>query len=230
MNENPNTAWYKRWWGILIIIFLIFLSAFIFASALYVYDKVKNGQTEIYNINNTNISDNDLKLIYGNADNYFIGAKNPLITIVEFSDFACPYCLESFPIIRELSLKYKNQIKIIFRDFPVITNYSADLSLAARCAGEQGLFWVMHDKLFINQGVNSSGELLELAKQIGADTNRFNDCVNNKKYLSAIQKDLSDGQELSIKGTPTWFINGTKIEGNIPYNIFVKIIESIINK
>ena len=127
-------------------------------------------------------------------------------------------------------MRYKDDIKVIYRDFPVVSGYSADLSLAARCAGEQGLFWMMHDKLFINQGVNSNDGLLSLAAQIGADTGRFKTCIDNKKYLTDIEKDFSDGQELGIKGTPTWFINGSKIEGNIPYDIFVQIIESIINK
>jgi len=230
MKENSSARWYKKWWGVLIIIFLVFVLAFIFAFALYIYSLIKNGDTNKYNLQEANLNSNELELIAGNANNYHLGAKNPLITIIEFSDFACPYSRESFLIIRELGIKYKNDIKIIYRDFPVIADYSADLSLAARCAGEQGLFWVMHDKLFINQGVSSGGELLELARQIGADTNRFNNCVNDKKYLSAIQKDFNDGQELGIKGTPTWFINGTKIEGNIPYNIFVNIIENIIIK
>jgi len=230
MKENANKRWHKRWWGILIIFFLVLVFAFIFASALYVYSIIKNGNASNYYLEKADLSEDSQKLIYGNTNNYYIGAKNPLVTIVEFSDFACPYSKESFAVIRELGIKYKNDIKMIFRDFPVIADYSADLSLAARCAGEQGLFWVMHDKLFINQGVSGSGELLELARQIGADTKRFNDCFNNKKYLSAIQKDFNDGQELGIKGTPTWFINGTKIEGNIPYNIFVDIMEDIINK
>ncbi|RLC36867.1 hypothetical protein DRH27_04580 [Candidatus Falkowbacteria bacterium] len=230
MKESTYTRWYKKWWGILIIFFSVLILAFIFASALYVYGVIKSGEANKYQLEETNLSQDNLELILGNANNYYLGAKNPLITIIEFSDFACPYSRESFSVIRELGIKYKNNIKIIYRDFPVITDYSANLSLAARCAGEQGLFWVMHDKLFINQGVDNTGELLELARQIGADTDRFNDCVINKKYLSAIEKDFNDGQELNIKGTPTWFINGTKLEGNVPYNIFVEIIEDIINK
>lgn len=166
---------------------------------------------------------------YPAADNehYWLGAANAPITIVEFGDFACPNCEKSFPTIREISVKYKNDVKFIWRDYPVVQDYSTLLALAARCAGEQGLFWPMHDKLFQNQGVSAADQLSVLANQIGADMIKFNGCVSQQKYLPQIQKDFSDGQAFGNKGTPTWFINGYKVDGDIPYDIFVQIIEEL---
>ena len=137
-------------------------------------------------------------------------------------------CKESFPKIREISTKYKDDVKIIFRDFPVVTEYSIDLAMASRCAGEQGLFWVMHDKLFLNQGISQKNEIFELAKQIGADVGKFQNCFDNQKYSEDIYQDIKDGEALELEGTPTWFINGNKISGNIPYNIFIQIVEELL--
>jgi len=167
--------------------------------------------------------------LYRGPKNYWIGASNPKITIVEFVDFSCPLCKNSFTKIREISLKYKKDVKIIFRDYPMY-EHSLDLAMAARCAGEQGLFWLMHDKLFQNQGMYEKNQLSELANQIGADVNKFNNCFTNKKYLSDIKNDFTDAEKLEVAGTPTWFINGAKVAGDIPYGLFVEIVEELIKE
>ncbi|MFC1678577.1 DsbA family protein, partial [Patescibacteria group bacterium] len=182
-NNVPNTKkhWYKKWWGILLIIFLLWFLSFLAAFGFYIFDvsrQIKGGLLPISQLT-TNPEDSETqKLIEGSEDNYWLGSPDPKLTIVEFGDFACPFCQKSFPTIRELSVKHKDKIKIIFRDFPVTHEHSLVLSLAARCAGEQGLFWVMHDKLFLNQGVSREDELVELAKQVGADTKRFQTCFD----------------------------------------------------
>ena len=107
---------------------------------------------------------------------------------------------------------------------------SEKLAMAARCAGEQGLFWLMHDKLFQNQGIKSDSDITELAKQIGTDISKFNNCLNSNKYIQQIQKDFSDGTDLEVKGTPTWFINGNKLEGDIPLSVWEEIIGKILQK
>ncbi len=233
MQKNAK-SWYKKWWGITLILFISIILIISVASGFYVINlikQIKSGQ--LYNLDlseHNNLNQQTQKLIKGNENNYWLGSADPKITVVEFSDFACLYSKNSFSNIREIGLKYKNSVKIIFRDYPINSNYSTDLALAARCAGDQGLFWLMHDKLFLNQGVSEKNEITDLAYQIGADMNKFTACFNSKKYLSDIQKNLADGRELGIKGTPTWFINGHKIEGDIPYNIFIQIIEGLIQK
>ncbi len=227
--DNLNKPWFKKWWVKLLIVILTIILIFIVAIGFFLFNSLKNinlDQTQ-NNLNNNTTLD---KLIYGNNDNFWIGAANPKVTIVEFADFGCHYCANAFPVIRELSLKYKDSVKIIYRDFPVVTDYSGDLALAARCAGEQGLFWTMHDKLFLNQGVSAKDDIIKLAQQSGVDATKFEACLNSNKYLAKIQKDLSDGEALGVTGTPTWFINGNRVAGDIPYDKFVQIIESLINK
>ena len=227
MNENVK-HWYQKWWGVFLIVILVFFTSFFVASVFYIINFIKSGAADTYYLKNNDFDQEYLKLVKGEK-NYQLGPSDAPITIVEFSDFACLFSKQSFSKIREINIKYQGQVKFIFRDLPIITDYSADLALAARCAGDQGLFWLMHDKLFINQGVSEKNELIELANQIGADTERFQTCINNNKFLPQIEKDFADAGKLEITGTPTWFINGYKIGGNIPENIFIKIIEDLLN-
>ena len=229
--SNQLKPWYKKWWGALLIFFSFLVLSFVLAMGFYINrltKEIKNNDFNYYELMQTTASAEELKLIEGTDKNYWIGAAKPKITIVEFADFACPHCAKSFSKIREISVKYKNSVKIIFRDFPINAEYSAKLALAARCAGEQGLFWPAHDKLFLNQGIATDEEIKNSIKQIGLDNQRFEDCYSKQKYLAEIQADLLAGDQLGITGTPTWFINGHKIAGDIPYELFIKIIEELI--
>ena len=233
-NNKIKKSWYKKWWGILLIIVLIFTISIFVAFCFYIFNlnkEIKTGKfqtNQIFSlISKTNYQNSEQQKTIEGLNSYWTGSTKPKITIVEFSDFSCPLSKNSFSKIREIGLKYKDNVKIIFRDYPLFEN-SIDLAMSARCAGEQGLFWLMHDKLFANQGVSTAEEIYELAKQIGADENRFKECISSKKYEIAIQKDFSDGQSLEITGTPVWFINGNKIEGDIPYDTFIQIIEQFL--
>jgi len=219
--EYAIKPWFKTWWGKSIIILLTLILIFIVALGFYVYSLVKTAKKQ------TGIKLSGQQYNAADGDYRWTGTDKAKITIVEFGDFACPVCEQSFSTIREISLKYKNDIKFIWRDYPIVSDYSALLALAGRCAGEQGLFWPMHDKLFQNQGVNTADQLTALANQLGADITRFNDCLIKQKYLPQIQKDLTEGQSFGITGTPTYFINGYKVEGDIPSDTFVKIIEEL---
>ncbi len=230
--NNITKSWYKKWWGILIISASTLILIFLIATGFHILDlvkSIKSGYIPLNQLADSNLVSEAQKLAIGDNNNYWFGSANPKIIIVEFSDFACPYCQSSFSKIREISLKYNNYVKHIYRDYPLQEN-SITLSLAARCAGEQGLFWHMHDKLFQNQEVADQDQLLILASQIGADMTKFANCLNSKKYLPQIQKDFTEGKELGISGTPTWFINGYMVAGDIPYDIFIQIIEELIKK
>jgi len=221
--------WYKKWWGILILIFitliLILVIAFAFAIANEI-KKYKSSTPEQKLFNNIVYTQQRQKEVEGENNPWF-GSTDPKVTIVEFVDYSCSMCKNSYSTIREISLIYQNNVKIIIRDFPGYEQ-SLNLAMAAHCAKEQGLFWQMHDKLFQNQGVNQREQLIELANQIGADLTRFTDCFDQQKYLKQIQENFSAGQNLGVTGTPTWFINGVKIEGDIPYELFIQIMEELI--
>lgn len=233
--EYSNKIWYKQWRGALIIIILAVILFFLATSAFYFISEIKNAKFKLSQAEPIRqLAKSGQQYQAATSDSYWLGSNNAKITVVEFGDFACPVCLQSFPTVREISLKYKNDIKFIWRDYPVVSDYSANLALAARCAGEQGLFWLMHDKLFQSQGVGQTddqtaqiNELAALANQIGAEPIKFKGCFNKQKYLPQIQKDLTDGQSFGIAGTPTYFINGYKLTGDVPYDIFTQIIEQL---
>jgi len=222
--EHSGKNWYKKWWGILIIIFLAIILFFLAASAFYFIGEIKNARLKLSQ-SGPELSGEQYPAATDNS--YWLGSTGAKITIVEFGDFACPHCLSAYPTVRELSLRYKDDIKFIWRDYPVVADYSATLALAGRCAGEQNLFWLMYDKLLQNQGVSSADQLLALANQIGADLTKFQNCLSQRKYLPQIQKDLADGQAFGITGTPTYFINGYKLAGDVPLDVFIQIIEQL---
>lgn len=227
--EHPTPAkWYQKWWGILLLLFLFLLISFTLASALYIARTVKDIKAENASIETAKKIQEDKLLIEG-ENNYWIGTSSPRITIVEFSDFACPYCKDDFSVIRELSLKYKNDIKVIYRDY-LGHGESLDLALAARCAGEQGKFWYMHDKLFTNQDQINLGSLPTMAKQLGLDSAAFNNCLTSKKYLNQVRTDMENAEKIGITKTPSWMINGYLLEGAIKREDFIKIIDIILQE
>jgi protein-disulfide isomerase len=217
---QTKKLWYKNTKIVITLIFILFI---VFLSLLLLIVNSLNSAENI-KLKQTNYYKNDehKKLIEGNGENS-IGAENPKITIVEFGDFNCPYCKNSYSKIREITLKYKDEVKFIYRDLPILEN-SLELSLAARCAGEQGFFWNVHDKFFQNQKT----DIKDIAVSIRLDIVKFNSCLKSKKYLNAIKKDISDANKLKISQTPIWFINGYEVHGDIPYDVFNKIIESLL--
>ena len=221
--------WYKKWWGVLIICGLLFVASFLVASAFYVYKTAQRINWEKQTADSSKQRAEIQKLAVGDGTNYWLGTNTPKITIVEFSDFACPYCANSFTTVRDLGKKYKTSVKIIFRNF--INPDHADsksLAMAAACAGEQNKFWEMHDKLFLKQGQITKTDYPNLAQQLNLDTTKFNTCVANNKYAAIFNKDMSDAIALGATSTPTWFINGYKVKGEIQETDFISFIDQLL--
>ena len=228
MTTTNKRHWYSKWWGVLILLFLLVFLSSVFALVFAFSKMLSEANTQniqAYSYQN----DTEAKVLIEGQSAYWLGSSEAQITIVEFGDYACSVCKLSFPKIRELSNKYKSNLKYIFRDYPVVTENSINLAMAANCAGEQGLFWVMHDKLFINQGVKDLADIKKLGAQIGLDTEKFNACLDTEEKLNRIKKDLADGDRLEIKGTPTFFINGQKFSGDLPYELLENIIIKNLN-
>lgn len=165
------------------------------------------------------------------TNNPYIGASQPKVTIVEFGDFACPFCLASFPAVREIGLKYKDSVKIIFRNWPG-HEHSVNLAVGAQCAGEQGKFWEMHDKLFQSQSDtfgSDKNDLARLAQQLGIYNEQFQKCFDGQTYLARIKSDFIDSETLGVTGTPTWFVNGVKYSGQLNAPELEEIISSALN-
>ena len=152
------------------------------------------------------------------------------VTVVQFADFECPFSAKEYSIFRELALKYQNKIKFVFRQLPLTELHPSanTAALASLCANEQGKFWAMHDKLFQNNAKLGNDDVLRYAEQVGVDKNEFILCMETKKYQKQIDQDVADAAALGVRGTPTFFINGQKIEGAIPANIFDTILSSAV--
>lgn len=232
-HQNILRPWYKKWWGILILMILGLILVLLVASGFYIVDKVKQIQTEQAQISAEQQRQNYLNAIHGDGSNYYLGAHNPQVTIVEFGDFACPFCQEAAVGVKKLIAEYGNKIKIVFRDYPLHEN-SIDLALAARCAGEQKKFWEFHDELFARQNeLTASGDelkiqLTNLAAGLKLNATQFSACLTEKRYVSQIREDYEDGEKLAIKGTPTWFVNNYSITGYLPTEKFEELVVGLI--
>jgi protein-disulfide isomerase len=155
-----------------------------------------------------------------------LGNASSTLVIVEFADFECPICLEEFPIIRTLTNKYPQDVLFIFRNYPVKNENSQMLALAGFCANEQGKFWQFHDKLFAAQGkIATDADLEKIVVSAGLSLTKMKDCIQNNKYNNLLLEDTSDALDLGVAGTPTFFINGSKLEGAVPLATWEEIIK-----
>ncbi|MBF0369162.1 MAG: DsbA family protein [Magnetococcales bacterium] len=154
------------------------------------------------------------------------GNPDAPITIIEFSDFECPYCQRVQPALEELSKQYGDKIRLIFRHYPLPFHKKAPkASEASQCAADQGAFWPYHDLLFENQKAMELENLKEHAKELKLDIEAFNNCLDQGIYSARVAKDMEEGQRLGVTGTPAFFINGLMVEGSQPKEIFQKMID-----
>jgi protein-disulfide isomerase len=157
-------------------------------------------------------------------------AKGPAaapITLVEFSDFHCPFCKRVQPTIAQVLAKYAGKIRIVYKDFPLDSLHpqARAAAEAARCAGEQGKFWEFHDKVYAGDP-DATGPTMQLyAQQVGLDGAKFEACRSTRKYQAQVQADATEGTKLGISGTPGFFINGRFLSGAQPIEAFSKIID-----
>ncbi len=183
--------------------------------------------------NKNNVSFVDISSLVG--DDPVKGNENAPVTIIEFSDFQCPFCGKFFrQTYHQLEEKYikTGKVKLVYKDFPLsFHKYAEKAAEAANCAYEQGKFWEYHDLLFANQdewGNVGESKFIEYAQQLGLDMNKFRSCLNESKYKNEIIQDYNLGVRLGVKGTPTFIINGVVIVGAQPYPVFENVIEQAL--
>ena len=168
-------------------------------------------------------------------DDPVIGDKNAPVTIVEFSDFQCPFCARFFTqTLPELEKEYisTGKVKLVYRDFPLnsIHPEAQKAAEAAECADEQGKWKGMHDKIFQNQQTLSVSSYKQWAKDLGLNAEQFNTCLDSSKYKDEIAKDLSDGTSYGVRGTPSFFVNGVILRGAQPFSSFKTLIDQELAK
>ncbi|HKY71780.1 MAG TPA: DsbA family protein [Nitrospira sp.] len=156
-----------------------------------------------------------------------MGPDRAPITIVEFSDFQCPYCRQGVKILKTLRQLYGDRIRIVYRDYLGPNHpYALQAAEAARCAGEQGKFWEYHDLLFDRQSTGTGWDFRLLAKELGLQPSAFDSCLRSGRFRDQIAKDLHEGLKLGITSTPTFFINGRPLVGAQPLSRFQALIDT----
>ena len=142
------------------------------------------------------------------------GPKDAQITVVEFSDFQCPYCARATPAVEALLKAYPKDVKVYFMHFPLNFHPEAvPAAVASQCANLQGKFWEMHDKIFENQGNMSKAQYSAYAKDLGLDLGKFEACSSDPATQEWVMKDMAQGEAAGVEGTPSFFINGIQHQG-----------------
>lgn len=161
------------------------------------------------------------------GDNIAAGAKDAKVTIVEFADYQCPFCARMIPTLKEVLKKYEGKVKWVYRDFPLreIHPEAMPAAIAANCAGAQGKYWEMHDKLFEKYQSLSSALYTQSANELGLDSGKFEACLKDPKQAEEVMRDLADGTQLGVNGTPTYFVNGRKMGNGGDLREFSRVID-----
>jgi protein-disulfide isomerase len=154
------------------------------------------------------------------------GPANATVTIIEYSDFECQYCSQAVQTIDDILKKYPNDVKVVFKHFPLDFHpYALKAAEAAECAADQGKFWEYHDALFANQNELEVNTLKYYAKEIGLDEDEFNRCLDSGAMAGRVDADKKEGLAKNVRGTPAFFINGEFISGARPFTVFDDAIQ-----
>jgi protein-disulfide isomerase len=159
------------------------------------------------------------------------GPANAPVTIVEFSDFQCPFCSRLTPTLKQVEEKYGNKIRLVFRQYPLPFHQNAQKAAeASLCAADQGKFWELHDAMFGNQGELGVDQLKAKAASLGLNADKFNKCLDSGEKNPAIQADIKAGSAAGVNGTPAMFINGRFINGAVPIDQITTVIDDELRR
>ncbi len=161
----------------------------------------------------------------------FEGPENAPVTIVEFSDFQCPYCSRVAPLMKRILKKYPKRVKLVFKNYPLtrIHKMAMPAAIASLAAKEQGRYWEYHDKLFENHKTLSDEKLLDIARELGLDMAKFEHDRQDPRFTALIERDTNEARENDVRGTPTLFLNGHKL-GNLNVSFIEKAIEQELKR
>ena len=160
------------------------------------------------------------------ADHPQRGSDNAAVTIVEYSDYQCPYCRAVEASLRQVMKKYGDQVRLVYMDFPLAFHQHAmEAAIAARCADEQGQFWTYHDALIENPSALSTPGLKSTAEQLGLDSLTFDRCLDGRKYESSVIADRTQGERIGAHGTPYFIVGNRSMSGAQPASAFQSAID-----
>ena len=160
------------------------------------------------------------------------GPADAPVTIVEFSDFECPFCARLLPTLEQVKHQYADAVRVVYRHYPLtgIHPNAWKAAEASLCAEEQGRFWELHDLMFAEQGVLTVPDVKTKAARLDFDTEAFNRCLDSGRHYDAVLADVRDGDEVGVSGTPAMFVNGRFIDGAVPFATLAEIIEDELRR
>ncbi len=151
-----------------------------------------------------------------NEDDHIQGSKDVPVELVEYGDYECPHCGRAYPIIKNIQAKMGDKLKFVFRNFPLAESHPNAIAaaIATEAADLQGKFWEMHDLIYEHQRSLSVDSLLNYAQELELDMHRFSKDFSDKQSLAKVEEDFESGIRSGVNGTPSFFINGDKYEGD----------------
>jgi predicted DsbA family dithiol-disulfide isomerase len=162
-----------------------------------------------------------------------LGKDDAPVTLVEFSDFQCPYCRSVAPTLKQVAAKFGDKLRIVYRQYPITSlhPFAFKAAEASLCAHEQGKFWELHDSMFQDQTKLTVSDLQQTARRLGMDGKKFDACLDSGRYVEQVQNDLKEGQQIGVDGTPAMYINGTYVEGgSVPQSVIEGLIEKELSR
>lgn len=159
------------------------------------------------------------------------GPADASVTLVEFSDFQCPFCGQFYPTLKEVERTYGDRIKIVYRQFPLTSLHpnAFKAAEASLCANDQGKFWEMHDAMFEDQARLAVRDLKLSAGRLGLDQQKFDECMDTGRHTEQVQDDLAAGGRVGVTGTPALFVNGAPVDGGaVAYEVIAKAIDAAL--
>jgi protein-disulfide isomerase len=160
-----------------------------------------------------------------------LGGSGAKVVIQEFSDFQCPYCARAHEVVKQIHDAYGDKVQITYRNFPLEFHpHARPAALAGICANEQGKFWQFHDKAFENQSELGEDTFKKWAKELGMDEAKFEACEKNPDTEKALERDLASAEKVGVNSTPTFFVNGKRVAGALPFEEFRSMIDAELKK
>lgn len=169
-----------------------------------------------------------LRIPVSNKD-HIEGNPEARIELVEYGDYQCPYCGEAYQEIKKVQKHLGKDLKFVFRNFPLTDahQYALGAAIAAEIAGDMGKFWEMHDTLYENQEALEDADIIEYAQQLGLDIDKFESHFSDSKYENKIEDQMEGGLRSGVNGTPSFFVNGQKYEGDYTAQSIIEYIRSL---